>query len=70
MCFFGDVEFEAALSRSNFGVSDGLLLNWRGLSCGPIIPKLHYRNSESVPKFEVRVRLPVHYRMSEIKFIC
>ena len=30
--------------------------------CGPSGPKLVYRNSESVPKFEVRMWLPGLYR--------
>ena len=55
--FPGDVEFEAAHSRSNFGrievprYSIGMV---RGVV--QVIPKLVYRNSESYPKFEVRMR--------------
>ena len=33
--------------------------------CGPSGPKLDYRNLESFPKFEDRMRLLVLYRMNE-----
>ena len=36
-----------------------------GLWCSPIGPKFAYRNSESIGKFEFRLRLPSIYRMSE-----
>ena len=50
-----DVEFEAALSRSNFGSRGGPLYHWGGSLCGISSPKLVYKNSESFPKIEVRM---------------
>ena len=38
------------------------------LWCGPSGPKLVYMNSDSVPSFEIRMRLPEVYWMSEDEF--
>ena len=57
-----DVEFEAVRSNFNFDFRGGPF-SIGGSWCGPSGPKLVYRNSESVPKFEVRMRLSGVYRM-------
>ena len=59
-----DVEFEATRSNLNWG-SRWTVEHWSGTWFCPSYPKLVYRNSESVPKFEVSMRLPGLYRMSE-----
>ena len=63
--FLGDVEFEKTLSRSNFEDRGGALEHWGGSWCGPSGAKLVYRNSESVQKFEFRMRFAGVYQMSE-----
>ena len=55
LSFMGDVEFEAACSRFNFGVEVARCSI--GVVRGVVqVVKLVYRNSESYPKFEVRMR--------------
>ena len=54
--FLGDVKFEAARSRYNFGGRGGPLMHWGCSWCVPSDPKLVDRNSQSVPKFEVRMK--------------
>ena len=53
--FLGDVEFEDARSRSNFECRGCPLQHYGDPLCVPSDLKLVDRNSESYPKFEVRM---------------
>ena len=58
-----DVKIKATCS--NFGVSRcSFVVLWKFAVC-PSDPKLVYMNSESDLRFEVMIRLPGIYRMSE-----
>ena len=63
--FLGDVEFEAVRSSTIFCWSRWLVVALGWFVVWSSGPKLVYRNSESVPKIEFRMRLSGVYRMSE-----
>ena len=55
--FYNDVEFEAARSMSKIGRSMCPIVALGNSWFGPRSSKLFYVNSESIPKFEVRMKL-------------